>query len=139
LPNLDRCFPLGIDRLKGRQIRAAFVHRHSFRRAVLVLTGRSNTWNSKRPHKCNIQATTRLNFSAGTAYRKVCMVVQEQERGLSESRPVTGRIGVATLSHAKAGLHERFVGETNPSNITTLQSIDMVDRSVYNRFHSVDT
>jgi hypothetical protein len=36
LPNLDRCFPLGIDRLKGRQIRAAFVHRHSFRRAVLV-------------------------------------------------------------------------------------------------------
>jgi len=27
------------------------------------LTGRSNTWNSKRPHKCNIQATTRLKFS----------------------------------------------------------------------------
>ena len=36
LPNLDRCFPLRIDRLKGRQIRAAFVHRHSFRCTVLV-------------------------------------------------------------------------------------------------------
>jgi len=42
------------------------------------------------------------------------MAVREQERGLSESRPVTGRIGVATLSHAKAGrlpLWSRFTRE----------------------------
>jgi hypothetical protein len=31
------------------------------------------------------------------------MVVREQERGKSERRSVTERIGVATSSHAKAG------------------------------------
>jgi hypothetical protein len=35
LLNPDRCFPPGIDRLKGRQIRAAFINRHSSRSVVL--------------------------------------------------------------------------------------------------------
>jgi len=40
------------------------VHLNPEKPATQKLTGRSNTWNSNGPHKCNIQATTRLKFSA---------------------------------------------------------------------------